>query len=870
MNGRRTISAVVAAVALLSALPAVAAITIGHRSAATPPVVSDAFDARLASAGTDPLLAYVHAADIATAQRAVETAGLSLVDRFEKIGVAVALGRASEILAVADLPGVTKVQPADTPISFSLDSSHQATRGEEARQGFDVTQTVTTPAVPKKNGKPGKPAKTVTTTTQVAGVDGTGVSIAIIDSGIDGTHPLFQVDGASKVVRNLRLNPICPVRFVQDELPLPCSMNSTLDVFTDVPTNDSDTLASGGHGTHVAGIAGGGDGEAAGKPLHGAAPGAKLIGLSVGEALVVYGADAALNWVLENHELPCGAGVPAAVCPPIKVTNNSYGPGGGGEFAEDEVTVKLQRLLVEEGVVSVWAAGNDGGNGGTNLSNPPGQDPTPGILMAANYDDEGTGTRAGTWHPSSSRGDRNRPDTWPDVAAPGTAITSSCRAYLPVCHLGEGEVDADYFSLSGTSMAAPHVAGIVAQLFEANPAATPAQIEDALEDTANPFSFGAAYFADPRNPDHKSSYDKGHGLVDVVGAVTRLKGLTIASTNAPTVACDGPLVTDLTGDAVGPMTDLTGMEIAGDANGITLTISVDDLTAAYPDGENGIFFDANVDANGGSFYFGAQRSMFGGVFPVDPAATPTAEGTSFTLGHREGNILTSYASLDGAFDLDTDEITISMAPADVAEANVAIDEANAQPNAVQQPQFPVLDASPRLAGITLNSNTAKDAAAGSLSTPDDTAAATCDYVVGTGAVGPAAPAPPPPPPPPPPPGSGDASLPNDGTFTAQGVSPAENIEYTCTGPNDPLCVTYVLDLTRAGTLAISVTTDIPVEDYDLVVYNWNNENVGGVGNPGTLIESAEIADLPAGTYYLVVVPYLATEGSPFTVTASLS
>ena len=40
----------------------------------------------------------------------------------------------------------------------------------------------------------------------------------------------------------------------------------------------------------------------------------------------IVGADTALNWVLENHAAPCGAGVPAAECPPIKVTNNSYGP----------------------------------------------------------------------------------------------------------------------------------------------------------------------------------------------------------------------------------------------------------------------------------------------------------------------------------------------------------------------------------------------------------------------------------------------------------------------------------------------------------------------------------------------------------------
>ena len=60
-------------------------------------------------------------------------------------------------------------------------------------------------------------------------------------------------------------------------------------------------------------------------------------------------------------------------------------------------------------------------------------------------------------------------------------------------------------------MAAPHVAGIVAQLFQANPAATPGQVEDAITSTAHKFTFGAPYVGG-------TSYDKGHGLVDVVAA----------------------------------------------------------------------------------------------------------------------------------------------------------------------------------------------------------------------------------------------------------------------------------------------------------------------------------------------------------------
>ena len=95
----------------------------------------------------------------------------------------------------------------------------------------------------------------------------------------------------------------------------------------------------------------------------------------------------------------------------------------------------------------------------------------------------------------------------PDLVAPGVAITST---------VGTG-----YLAYSGTSMAAPHVAGIVAQLFQADPTATPAEIEDALKSSAYKYSFGAPYES---AGGVTTSYDKGTGLVDVVAAVQALRG----------------------------------------------------------------------------------------------------------------------------------------------------------------------------------------------------------------------------------------------------------------------------------------------------------------------------------------------------------
>jgi serine protease AprX len=418
---------------------------------------------------------YVHGTDIAAAEQAVEAAGLQKLTSFHKIGVVAARGDSARISSARAKTGVTRVE-VQKPIKFLGSTSHTATRGLDARNSLGLT--------------------------------GAGVSVAVIDSGVDPTHPSF----GGRIVRNLKS--LCLDGSTQTNCIVP------------VPNFlDTDTTSLGGHGTHVTGIAIGGDVQTTGGPVvRGAAPGAKGVVISTGAAILILGADAALNWVLENHRAPCGAGVPAATCPPIKVINNSYGPSGGGAFDPESVTVKLQRQLVAEGVVVVWANGNDGGDGSANLSNPPGVDPTPGVISVASYDDQGTGTRDGALSDFSSRGLAADSATWPDISAPGENITSSCRLYLPICATGldprngPGLLDLGTFNtISGTSMAAPHIAGIVAQLFEAKPSATPADIERALKSTAH--KYGTGY--QPAGP-YTSSFDKGTGLVDVVAAVNAL------------------------------------------------------------------------------------------------------------------------------------------------------------------------------------------------------------------------------------------------------------------------------------------------------------------------------------------------------------
>jgi len=429
----------------------------------------------------------VHGTDLAAAKRAVGASGLTTSTTFGRIGVVVARGTKTQIEKARTQPGVTYLE-GNQPIALTAETSNQATRGDEALNtltGADGTS-----------------------------LSGKGVSVGLIDSGVDPTHPyLTEQDGSSVVVSNNKV--LC------DPFEAACQV-------VNVPNSvDTDTLSVGGHGTHVAGIIAGRPTTLAdGTSQHGAAPGAKLVSLSTGAALVIVGADSALNWVLENHAAPCGAGVSAAECPPIKVTNNSYGPTGGGEFDPESATAKLQRALAAEGVATVWANGNDGGDGSENLSNPPGQDPTGGVISVASYNDLGTGTRDGEVSDFSSRGKAGQPSSYPDISAPGDLITSSCRPYLVICSTGldpqngPGATDIGTFNtISGTSMAAPHIAGIVAQLFQRAPSATPAQVEDAIKSTAHKYTFGAAYEPGPLGT---TSYDKGYGLVDVVAAAQAL------------------------------------------------------------------------------------------------------------------------------------------------------------------------------------------------------------------------------------------------------------------------------------------------------------------------------------------------------------
>jgi serine protease AprX len=411
----------------------------------------------LTGTATDTVVAAVDAGVIADGRALVHVAddadldgvaadlvagGLTVHSVYEAIDVVAVAGDAAALGSASAAPGVVRLE-RDAPIELLTETSHTATRGAELLDGE------------------------VTIGGQV--VDGSGVGVAVVDSGVDDTHP----DLGDRIGENVKVLP----GGVAVPLPL------------------TDTASLGGHGTHVAGTIVG-TGAASGGTYRGAAPGAVAHSVSAGAFISLAFALDGLEWVLDNHD---------QVAPTIRVVNNSW--GSSGEHDPDGATTRMVNALVDAGVTVVFAAGNSGGDGSSVATSPECTNPTPGVICVAAADDLGQGSRDGGLASFSSRGEDGRPETYPDLSAPGADIVAPCALTLPICLTGSlGASNPVYYaSLSGTSMAAPHVTGIAAQVLQVAPDLTPAELEAVLVGTA--YDRGLPAFAD------------GAGHVDAVAAV---------------------------------------------------------------------------------------------------------------------------------------------------------------------------------------------------------------------------------------------------------------------------------------------------------------------------------------------------------------
>ena len=344
---------------------------------------------------------------------------------------------------------------------------------------------------------------------------GCGVSVAVLDSGIDSLHTSFEANSTGRI------------RFSKDFT----GQNTTEDRY--------------GHGTHVASLVAGG--WWVGGYYNGLAPGASLLNLRVlneqgaGTASTVI---AAIDWCITNK-----------VAYNIRVINLSLGTPPKDSYRTDPLCLAARRAH-NAGILVVASAGNNGKDalgrimyGGINS---PGIDPAVLTVGAANT--FGTTTRADDKVTSfSSRGPTRsyalsatgvkRYDNLikPDIVAPGNKLISAqsaaedanayslVRTYPSLAVNPTAGTYSRAMYLSGTSMAAPIVSGTAALLFQARPDLTPALAKAILMYTAQPLT-------------GENTLEQGAGLVNATGALELVKVLRspLPATNGASLVTAAP------------------------------------------------------------------------------------------------------------------------------------------------------------------------------------------------------------------------------------------------------------------------------------------------------------------------------------------
>ena len=255
-----------------------------------------------------------------------------------------------------------------------------------------------------------------------AGLNGSGVTVAVVDTGIDAHHP----DIASKI--------------------------TAMENFSDEP----DIADRHGHGTHVAATVAG-TGQASAGRYQGVAPAAKLVIAKV------------FNGAGEADTSQVMAGIEWAARSGAKIVNLSL--GGDVTDGTDELSALVDRLSAETGALFVVAAGNNGPAGRSVTS--------PGAATSALT--VGAVDRQNKLAPFSSTGPRiGDAHVKPEINAPGVAVVAARAAET---NMG-APVDDLYTAASGTSMATPHVAGAAALLAQLHPDWNARTLKNALVTSA--------------------------------------------------------------------------------------------------------------------------------------------------------------------------------------------------------------------------------------------------------------------------------------------------------------------------------------------------------------------------------------------------
>ena len=292
------------------------------------------------------------------------------------------------------------------------------------------------------------------------GYRGDGIGVAVIDSGITGWHDDLMREGVPGSQR--------------------------VDQFVDLVNGRAAPYDDYGHGTHVAGIIAG-NGYDSGGARAGVAPGSHLVVLKVLDAAGrgrISDVIAAFDHVVQ-HQQEFN----------IRVVNLSVAAMVSESYTTDFLTLAARRV-VERGIVVVAAAGNAGrrSDGQTQYGGITAPGNAPWVLTVGASSHMGTTERSDdTIATFSSRGptafDRAAK---PDLVAPGVGSVSlsdpgSAMYTTKSQYLVDGTAATTYrpyLSLSGTSQAAPVVAGTVALMLQANPSLTPNALKAILQYTA--------------------------------------------------------------------------------------------------------------------------------------------------------------------------------------------------------------------------------------------------------------------------------------------------------------------------------------------------------------------------------------------------
>ncbi|MEK9651981.1 MAG: S8 family serine peptidase [Poseidonia sp.] len=265
--------------------------------------------------------------------------------------------------------------------------------------------------------------------------DGDGTAIVDLDTGVDAGHPDFDY-----------LEPWTGEKVIY---------SAKFDGLGWTETKNSDT--SSGHGTHVGGTIAG-NGDASGGRRAGVAKGGQLVALGTGDGASIFAAEQGLEWTYAHS-------VSGQNPYHIRVVSNSWGTDGDYD-PNGVIAAMTDRLTYENDVAVIFAASNSGGSGAecsgglrTNVyAN------TPSAISVAALTHDGTAVTS-----FSSRGCMNQQHTWPDVGAPGRDIWATAPRGTAIDASTRAQGDLYYMSISGTSMATPHVGGMAGMLLDVAP-----------------------------------------------------------------------------------------------------------------------------------------------------------------------------------------------------------------------------------------------------------------------------------------------------------------------------------------------------------------------------------------------------------------